>query len=56
MNNNNTKETFINDDSSSILEKAENSAIEVAKYLLSLDPTRKYLFTTFIHIFPYNKS
>ena len=32
------EKTFINDDSSSVLEKAENSAIEVAKYLLSLDP------------------
>ena len=39
MNNKSDKrENFINDDSSPVLEKAENSAVEVAKFLLSLDP------------------
>jgi|SRR6185312_1691093 len=38
MNNQNyQKKTFINDDSSPVLAKAEYSAIDVAKYLLSLD-------------------
>lgn len=37
------KETIINNyNSFQALEKAENSAIEVAKYLLSLDPARQY--------------
>src|SRR5947208_802049 len=37
MKNNNRESIIINDSSSEVLEKAENSAIEVAKYLLSLD-------------------
>jgi hypothetical protein len=39
---NNRRESAINNDSSPVLKKAENSAIEIANYLLSLDPTRKY--------------
>jgi hypothetical protein len=35
---------FVNDNSSQILAKAENSAMEVAKYLLSLDPKNFFGF------------
>src|SRR3954462_2523039 len=35
---NNNKNNTINDNSFQVLAKAENSAIEVAKYLLTLDP------------------
>src|SRR5438067_10897758 len=39
---NNKERIIIDNDSYQILKKAENSAMEVAKYLLSLDPSRQY--------------
>jgi hypothetical protein len=45
MKNNNKKESIvINDNTPLVLEKAENSAIEVAKFLLSLDPKNTWGF------------